>query len=288
MTTTRWIPMIAILAVAALAAACSGGAPTPIPASATRTPTPTAIATPTPVPPTPTPTPPPTPTATPTPTPTPTPLPLSTAVIIPVARDVTLYDHGLDGAANGSGESLFFGSTNAGEARRALVYFDLTSAIPEGATITHAVLLLSVSKTRAGAEPANVHRLTRTWGEGVSQSVTGGEGSGTLPTVDDATWTFSEFPGETWTKPGGDFIAEVSATASIGAPEPGELLPVSWGSTPRLVSDVQAWVEDPESNHGWIIIGNEDAQQTAKRVNSREEPGTTDRPTLIVEFYTAN
>lgn len=284
MTTRRWISMIVLLAAATLAVACSSTSPTPTPTlapTATATLVPTATATPVQAP---------TPTATtaPVPTSTPTAVASTTALAIPAARDTTLYDRGLDEAANGSGEYLFFGSTNEREARRALLYFDVASAVPPGVVIVSAKLALTVSRTRTGAQPSGVHRVTRTWGEGVSQSVTGGEGSGTIPTQGDATWAYSEFPGETWTNAGGDFIAEPSVTASIGEPQPGQLLPVSWGSTPQLVADVQGWLDEPENNHGWIIIGNEDGQQTAKRVNSREEPETADGPALIIEYMTPN
>ncbi len=282
MTTRRWISMIVVLAVATLAVACSSTPPTP---TATLSPTATATQTPAPAP-TATATLAPTPTATtaPVPTPTPTAEVGTTALAIPAARDSTLYDRGLDEAANGSGEYLFFGSTNEREARRALLYFDVASAVPAGVVIVSAKLAVTISRTRTGVQPSSVHRVTRTWEEGLSQSVTGGEGSGTIPTQGDATWAYSEFPGETWSNPGGDFIAEPSVTAAIGEPEAGQILPVSWGSTPQLVADVQAWLDEPESNHGWIIIGNEDGQQTAKRVNSREEPETADGPALIVEY----
>jgi hypothetical protein len=270
----------ALLSIAVLAAACSSPA-------ATATPVP---ATPTPPEPTPTATPAPTPTATavPEPTPTATAIPGATVVVLQAARDTTLYDRGALPAANGSGDFLFFGATNGSEARRALVAFDLGSVIPAGSTIASAKFTLTVSRTRTDHQPASVHRLTSEWGEGASNSETAGEGSGTTPEPGDATWAHRIFPDVVWTAEGGDFIAEPSATKPVGQPQRGQLLPITWGSTPELVADAQAWLDDPTTAYGWIIIGNENTRQTAKRAESRENPNESARPVLTIEYFPPN
>jgi hypothetical protein len=61
----------------------------------------------------------------------------------------------------------------------------------------------------------------------------------------------------------------------------------TWGSTPALIADVQAWLDAPASNHGWILLGGEDAPATAKRFDSREAADPSAQPRLVVEFQPA-
>lgn len=52
-----------------------------------------------------------------------------------------------------------------------------------------------------------------------------------------------------------------------------------------MASDVQAWLDDPNSNFGWIVIGDElPNQSSAKRFDSRESSDTGNRPVLTIEF----
>ena len=37
-----------------------------------------------------------------------------------------------------------------------------------------------------------------------------------------------------------------------------------------MVADAQSWLADPASNYGWVVVGNESADFTAKRFQSRE------------------
>jgi hypothetical protein len=53
-----------------------------------------------------------------------------------------------------------------------------------------------------------------------------------------------------------------------------------------MVADVQQWLDQPASNFGWIIIGNESQSGTSKRFNSREFGGS-DAPGLEVVFTPA-
>jgi hypothetical protein len=47
---------------------------------------------------------------------------------------------------------------------------------------------------------------------------------------------------------------------------------------------VQGWVEEPETNFGWILIGDEVTRATSKRFSSREDPIVANRPQLTVNF----
>jgi hypothetical protein len=58
-----------------------------------------------------------------------------------------------------------------------------------------------------------------------------------------------------------------------------------WGSTDRLVHDVDYWLRHPEKNFGWIIIGDENESQTVKRFASRENPDPDLVPVLEVNYY---
>jgi hypothetical protein len=82
-----------------------------------------------------------------------------------------------------------------------------------------------------------------------------------------------------WANAGGDFLSGASATVEVG--DPGA---VGWGSTAAAVADVQAWLDFPDSNHGWLLLGEEDAPTTAKRFGSREADDPAARPQLRVEY----
>ena len=264
---------VGTVVVAAIAGCASDPTPTPTsPATATATATPTPAA-------------PPTPTATPAPTATPSPVPGATLLTLAPAADATLIDRGSLLAAHGAGDSLFFGSTNGNEARRALVRFDVSSAIPAGATVASARLVLTVDRTQGETDESSVHRVLSSWTEGTANSRTAGGGSGTAPDDGSATWVHRSFPDVTWETPGGDFAEAPSATATVEPPPRTRRTAVTWGSTPEMVADVQSWLDDPSSNHGWIVLGDEGTRQTARRVASRENETEAERPRLVIEYF---
>jgi hypothetical protein len=258
------------------AAACSTeptATPTPsptAPATATATPQATATATPTELT---------------GPTATATPVPGATAVSITPSADATLYDVGSQLAANGAGHSLFFGSTNGNEPRRTLVRCDLTSELPSGATIASARLVMVVTRSRAEPDEATLHRVTSSWGEGTADSETAGEGSGTEPDAGNATWVHREYPDVMWGSPGGDFDVEPLATTLVLPPPRAGTVEVSWGATEAMIADVQRWLDEPSSNFGWLILGDDATRQTTKRVASRENEDEGLRPRLLIEYF---
>lgn len=204
----------------------------------------------------------------------------STSVTLNPSKDNTLYEDDQGLTSNGSGDYFFAGKTNAGDIRRGLVAFDVASAIPAGSTIVSVTLRLALSQTRSGAQDVALHRLNADWGEGASNAG-GEEGRGTTATPNDATWLHRFYETELWTTPGGDFAPVASATASVG----GTFGYYTWGSTPELVADVQGWLDDPATSYGWLVLGNEGAEATAKRFNAREN--TADPPELMIA-YTAS
>ena len=269
--------------------------PTASPANTpTATPSPTATPTATQAPLTPPPsTPPPTATsttaptmttATATPTATSEPPPggdAGSTVSLNPSKDNTLYESDTGSSSNGAGAYLFVGKTNSGSIRRAVIAFDIAGQIPTGSTIKSVTLTLHMSRTQAGAETSEVHRLLADWGEGISDAI-GTEGGGTTSTSGDATWIHRFFETDAWQTPGGDFSTTASASTSVSGTGN-----YTWGSTAQLVADVQAWLDDPSSNFGWILLGNEDDNQTAKRFDSKENSAAANRPVLAVSFTVA-
>jgi hypothetical protein len=196
-------------------------------------------------------------------------------------RDSTLYESVGGTIANGSGERLFSGVTNAGQLRRTLLRFDL-SAVPRDATVTRVTLDMQISK--APFFPPNtafaLHRVSVDWGEGASDAP-GEEGTGTSAAPGDATWLHTFFPGSFWTTPGGDFATAPSAVRIAS----GGTGPIDWSSK-GMAADVRAWIEDPATNFGWMIKAvDETFPGNAKRFNSREFAGALElRPALTIEF----
>jgi hypothetical protein len=51
-----------------------------------------------------------------------------------------------------------------------------------------------------------------------------------------------------------------------------------------MVGDVQSWLDNPITNFGWILIGEEETSRTAKRFDSKDNPTTNNRPVLRVTY----
>lgn len=198
------------------------------------------------------------------------------------AMDVTLYEDNAGALANGTGEFLFFGRVGGiggEELRRAMIKFDLSS-IPANADIEAVSLTVEINKHPTPGEGglATLHRVTNSWVEGPTDA-TGNEGIGSLSASNDVTWIHRAFPASNWSQPGGDFIAQASGGAGYGV----EIESLEFDSTPGLRADVTAWVSNPASNHGWILLGREDEALTARRVYARESVGEA-VPTLTVDY----
>ena len=202
-------------------------------------------------------------------------------VVLEPSKDNTLYETNDGATSNGSGTHLFAGRVGTGgngAIRRALIAFDLSS-IPTGATIESAELTITMSRSAADETNVTLHRVERDWGEG-SSDASNNEGRGADAATDDATWLHAFFDATLWNSAGGDFETAPSATAAVN-----NVGAYTWGSTAEMVADVQGWVDDPATNFGWLLRGNESTTNTAKRFDSREAPNTA--PTLTVRFSTA-
>ena len=200
------------------------------------------------------------------------------AVSIDAVKDNTLYEDPAGATSNGAGQHFFAGNTDESAIRRGLIQFDIAAAVPAGATIDSVTLTLNMSRTIAGPEPVALMRALQEWGEGTSDA-NRQEGQGTDATPGDATWLNAILGTSDWAAAGGDFMTVSSASITVD-----DVGFYTWGSTADMVIDVQGWLDDPASNFGWVLVGNEAAPATAKRFDTRENPDATVRPVLTVEY----
>ncbi len=199
-------------------------------------------------------------------------------------KDNTLFQDNTGSLSNGAGIYFFAGKINNGGIRRGLLAFDIAANVPSGARIDSVILTLRMSRTNAGAgqQTFTLHKALANWGEG-SSNAGGEEGGGSPATTGDATWRHRFFNTAFWTTPGGDF----SQSASAGRVVDGIAF-YTWGPTPELTADVQSWLDNPGSNFGWVMLGDESASLTAKRFDSRDNSAAANRPKLTVYFQTSN
>lgn len=181
-----------------------------------------------------------------------------------------------DAVADGQGGSLWTSVLAAGVVRRALFRFDL-AAIPPGAVVLEATVEAFMIRLR---EPQSLalHRIGAAWGEGPSNGGDAGVGAPAGP--GDCTWTHRVWPDLRWASRGGDYLLSASATTPVS----GWPAPVLWASTPALVDDVQGWVDTPDGNHGWMMIGTESGTQNATRLASRHSGTPGARPRLRLRW----
>ena len=195
------------------------------------------------------------------------------------SKDNTLFQDSLGSQSNGAGQYLFSGATKQRSVRRALIAFDIAKAIPAGATITKVQLTLSMSKTISVPQSVALRRVLSDWGEGRSDA-SASEGAGATATTGDATWLHRTFNTAMWAKAGGDFADTASANLSVGG-----VGKYTWTSA-QMAADVQQWLNNPASNFGWVLIGNEGSTATAKRFDSKENDTPANRPVLVVDYTT--
>lgn len=198
-------------------------------------------------------------------------------------KDNTIYEGSIgefnfEEHSNGGGDTFIAGNTNDGFRRRALLQFDL-SAIPSGSTIESAELELTVAKTRAGSSQQTLYRMFSEWGEGTADAGIY-QGEGTLAGQDDATWLYRLYSFAPWADPGaeGNYFPTASATAGAGGAGTAVVF-----SDAGLVQDIQNFVSGTYPNRGWLIKGDESADQTTKAYHSSESSSAS-KPKLTITY----
>ena len=166
------------------------------------------------------------------------------------------------------------GTTQNGPRTRALLRFDLSS-LPTNTVVQSATLTVHVTQQPIDGydfTAFGLHRMFRPWGEGDKIPVTQ-PGQGVPATAGEATWLHAFYPTNQWTEPGGQPGTDYSSIESSF-----EIIydvagsPYIFPSTPELVDDVQAWINKPATNHGWMFrCADELPRFTARRFGTRED-----------------
>lgn len=198
-------------------------------------------------------------------------LPAQSSVTIQPVKDCGLFQENPGQLSNGAGVVMITGQTSQGNNLRAMLQFDLTM-IPSDATILEVILELPIAKADNGDGEVALHRVLQEWGEGSSMSTSG---KGDTASDGDATWLHAIRPDVLWETEGGDFVANPSASKPIL-----NYNATTWDSI-GLKSDVAFWVENPDLNFGWLLIGDESQNKTTVHFSTRESETP---PTLTVTY----
>jgi len=202
---------------------------------------------------------------------------LAATVTLQSVADTSLFETNPD--SNLGASDLAAGTTAKNLKSRALIRFDLAGEVPANATVTSVTMTLRVTKAPPGAVASTfgLHRVLQDWGEGTKTGIVGDPAS-----AGEATWNARRFPATLWSAPGAaapaDYVAKASGSSLVAG-----LGNFTFASTPDLVADVQAWLADPGSNFGWMLISQAEATaRTARRFGSSEDPATA--PSLTIGF----
>jgi hypothetical protein len=209
-----------------------------------------------------------------------TPLGLRAETIeIIASADTTLRENAPAGNSGGA-PNLRVGTDREMWQSRTLLRFDVAAALPPGATVTAARLVLEpADQSREGAAPETfeLRRVRDFWNEG--------DGQGGAAEPQEATWQSRAHPQLRWTRPGGarafDFAKVPSATATVvstGA--------CTFDSTPELVADVQHALDHPQRHEGWMMTRASGTGANGVRTFAARED-TARAPRLTVEFTPA-
>ncbi len=206
------------------------------------------------------------------------------SMAITAVADTSIFESKPD--FNLGGTSLVSGTNQMSSRSRAMFRFDL-SVLPANTVVTEVRVLLHVSQQPDPDQhggPAesdfSLHRLFVSWGEG-----TGSNATGSVAMAGDATWNERHAGALSWATPGGqpgeDYETEASSTTGISG-----VGPYVWDSTPALVGDVSAWLADPSSNFGFILVSQGEATPgTGRRFGSLEQPGGVYPPAQLMVTY---
>jgi hypothetical protein len=200
-------------------------------------------------------------------------------VQVPADRDASLIEDAEGDAANGMGPAFRAGHTNQQlfGVRRALVHFDVAGALPEDAIIDRVFLTLYENSNNAEPSDVSLHRVLADWGEGDSFSNGGG---GAAAVEGDTTWLHTFYEYDYWVHQGGHFVPQASATETVLGNDF-----YDFQSTNHMVNNVRHWLNDPERNFGWVIIGDEYIRGSVKRFASRNSGNSDQHPVLTVEYH---
>jgi hypothetical protein len=202
------------------------------------------------------------------------------SVALVASADATLVEHPDGSLANGSGPVVFAGRNNMATdgVRRALIRFDLGSLGPgKEPLVAASAAVVLVNTTESNVEPREyrLHRVLADWSEGPSLGTGGG---GAPSAAGDATWIHASYPDAFWMHSGGQFEGVPSARLVVAGPGTYRF------EGEGLLRDLELWSRSPETNFGWILIGDETTRQNSRAFGSRENPDLALRPTLELTY----
>ena len=209
-----------------------------------------------------------------------TPLSLRAETIeITASADTTLRENA-PAANSGGAPDLSVGANGGRSESRTLLRFNVAAALPPGATITAAQLVLeAVDQLEQDAAPNRfeLRRVRDFWNEG--------DGQGDAAEPQEATWQSRVHPQVRWTRPGGirgfDFAKVPSAVATIDSAGA-----CTFVSTPELVADVQHALDHPQLHEGWMLTrASGSGSAGVRNFAAREDAARA--PRLTVEFTPA-
>ncbi|MGY6274524.1 DNRLRE domain-containing protein [Methylomonas sp. MgM2] len=195
-------------------------------------------------------------------------------------EDASIYQDAVNNS-NGAGPGIFSGGNAGPSPRRALVFFDvynydvdvLGGALSNASSINSVTLHLMLGKVAgsgggSGDSTPRVIKLYKVtngmWGEGTtgsSATTIGGTGGGFPANSGDATWNAYSYSSPSWNNAGGDYSGTVSASTTVS-----QTLNTTYNwSHANMVSDIQAWLNSPSTNYGWILINDDESSSTTFR-----------------------
>jgi alpha-tubulin suppressor-like RCC1 family protein len=152
--------------------------------------------------------------------------------------------------------TILSGTRNNKVIDRALLQFNLSS-VPTNAVVTSARVQVQVVKIPRfiGTSQFTLFRMLTPW------SIA-------------ATW-YSPQPDGSWfaigCAPNSDYISTGSASKPITG-----LANYEFGSTPQLVADVQSWINDSSTNHGWLLKADSESVLSARHFSTA--------PTVVIDY----
>jgi hypothetical protein len=149
----------------------------------------------------------------------------------------------------------------SGKDVRGLVRWD-TAAIPRTARVDSARIFLTASN--GGGATFTVRAMSAPWKER------------------EATWN-ERAAGVAWEVAGGSGAADrgTATLATFGVPEPAV---VAVELNAAGVAAVQAWIANPDANHGVMISSDNNLQIDGMDFHARDAVGRTDRPRLVIDL----
>ena len=170
----------------------------------------------------------------------------------------------------GVGNLIVGTSASGADTARSLLAFELAAAIPAGSRINSVTFAIGVIRqSNHNVESAYaLHRFLKDWTEGRGGA---GVNNGSPALPGETTWNRQAHGGTAWNAPGTQVGTEFTAAASGTGPVIDSIgITYTIDSTAALVADVQAWLDTPAANKGWIFRGtSEGAAGTARRFSSK-------------------